>query len=371
MHTHYDNLQVSRRASDEVIKGAYRFLSQKWHPDKQPPEEKERAERRMTLINTAYAVLSDPVQRREHDEWIAEEEAREAAASAGPAAGARTEGPTPAPPQPASGGLSETARASYARSIASGHWPLALLLSVLAVSFVAGLLLHYIDALRQWTDAHPGVTFFALTAWVGAGASSIVGDRRKAILASSDDDTLRHLYDRSARRRSLAVISSVILVAGGAIAFAVMRAGRPDLPAASPLQAASAPPAAAPVPVGDATHKPVHVDNACDRTVLVTLAFKEPEDDATTWTIRSFRVAGQTVATLHEPPSDAFLVESGAAYWRAASEDEALTWHANDDEPGRRFVVKGEASERYKLIGETSLPRNEIRLTCPGAAAPA
>lgn len=68
LRTHYDNLQVKETAGDEVIKGAYKYLSQKWHPDKH--ENKEEAERVTKIINQAYAILSDPIQRREHDEWI-------------------------------------------------------------------------------------------------------------------------------------------------------------------------------------------------------------------------------------------------------------------------------------------------------------
>jgi curved DNA-binding protein CbpA len=69
VRTHYDNLQVKETASDEVIKGAYRYLSQKWHPDRNPHNEQE-AERILKVINQAYAVLSDPIKRKEHDEWI-------------------------------------------------------------------------------------------------------------------------------------------------------------------------------------------------------------------------------------------------------------------------------------------------------------
>ncbi len=68
--THYDNLQVVENASIEVIKGAYKFLSQKYHPDKYP-EDRAKAESIMKMINTAYTVLSDPEKRKEHDEWIA------------------------------------------------------------------------------------------------------------------------------------------------------------------------------------------------------------------------------------------------------------------------------------------------------------
>lgn len=73
IRTHYDNLQVARNASPEVIKGAYRFLSQKWHPDKNP-ENLERAEKVTKIINRAYEVLIDPELRAAHDDWIKQEE---------------------------------------------------------------------------------------------------------------------------------------------------------------------------------------------------------------------------------------------------------------------------------------------------------
>jgi hypothetical protein len=72
IHTHYDNLKVSRGAPPEVIRAAYKALSQKYHPDKNPGDEK--AARIMAIVNTAYNCLSDPVRRKEHDEWIGAEE---------------------------------------------------------------------------------------------------------------------------------------------------------------------------------------------------------------------------------------------------------------------------------------------------------
>lgn len=69
MKTHYDNLQVTRNASQRVIRAAYKTLSQEWHPDKHP-NDYEKAGKIMQIINTAYSVLSDPVKKAAHDEWI-------------------------------------------------------------------------------------------------------------------------------------------------------------------------------------------------------------------------------------------------------------------------------------------------------------
>ncbi|KAA6182487.1 J domain-containing protein [Thiohalocapsa marina] len=68
LHTHYDNLKVARDAPPEVIRAAYKTLSQRFHPDRNSgnPE----AARIMAIINASYDVLSDPVKRRQHDDWI-------------------------------------------------------------------------------------------------------------------------------------------------------------------------------------------------------------------------------------------------------------------------------------------------------------
>ncbi|MDH4099596.1 MAG: J domain-containing protein [Nitrospirota bacterium] len=103
IRTHYDNLKVARNAPPEVIRAAYRVLAQKYHPDVNP--DNPQAARIMSIINTANEVLSDPVKRREHDEWIEQME-REATPQAGveavPEEVFREEPPRPKPqPKPA------------------------------------------------------------------------------------------------------------------------------------------------------------------------------------------------------------------------------------------------------------------------------
>lgn len=68
-HTHYTNLKINEDATIEVINGAYKYLIQKWHPDKNPDQRQE-AERNTRIINEAYAVLSNPVSRKEYDEFL-------------------------------------------------------------------------------------------------------------------------------------------------------------------------------------------------------------------------------------------------------------------------------------------------------------
>ena len=70
--THYDNLKVARNAPQSVIRAAYKALSQQYHPDKNPGD--DRAARVMQIINRSYEVLSDPQARADHDMWIQEQE---------------------------------------------------------------------------------------------------------------------------------------------------------------------------------------------------------------------------------------------------------------------------------------------------------
>ena len=73
--THYDNLQVTENASPEVIKGAYKYLTQKWHPDKNPSD-RAKAERVMKILTAAYEILSDPERRKNYDQKIARQRSK-------------------------------------------------------------------------------------------------------------------------------------------------------------------------------------------------------------------------------------------------------------------------------------------------------
>jgi molecular chaperone DnaJ len=67
MKDYYAVLGVSKSASQEEIKKAYRKLALKYHPDKNPDD--PTAEERFKEINEAYAVLSDPEQRARYDRF--------------------------------------------------------------------------------------------------------------------------------------------------------------------------------------------------------------------------------------------------------------------------------------------------------------
>ncbi|KAJ1771021.1 DnaJ sub B member 6 [Coemansia sp. RSA 1843] len=63
---YYEILSIPHGASPEEIKKAYRKLSLKWHPDKNPGN-REEAEEKFKLIAQAYSVLSDPDLRQRYD----------------------------------------------------------------------------------------------------------------------------------------------------------------------------------------------------------------------------------------------------------------------------------------------------------------
>lgn len=65
---YYGILGVSKNASADEIKKAYRKQALEWHPDKHK-EEKEAAERRFKEINEAYQILSDSQKRSAYDQF--------------------------------------------------------------------------------------------------------------------------------------------------------------------------------------------------------------------------------------------------------------------------------------------------------------
>lgn len=65
---YYQILEISRNASQDEVKKAYRRLAMKWHPDKNKGNEEE-ANKRFTEISEAYQVLSDPEKKQIYDKY--------------------------------------------------------------------------------------------------------------------------------------------------------------------------------------------------------------------------------------------------------------------------------------------------------------
>lgn len=63
---YYETLGVSKTASDDEIKSAFRKLARKHHPD--VAKDKKSAEEKFKQINEAYEVLSDPEKRKKYDQ---------------------------------------------------------------------------------------------------------------------------------------------------------------------------------------------------------------------------------------------------------------------------------------------------------------
>lgn len=111
---YYDILEVSPRASAEVLRAAYKSLMQRHHPDKHGTD--SRMAQRASLIAQAYGVLSDSAQRAAYDAQLARQQA-------------------PRPPQPAAYAPSPTRRA--AAPAPWSNWYLWLLATVIALCAAA------------------------------------------------------------------------------------------------------------------------------------------------------------------------------------------------------------------------------------------
>jgi DnaJ-class molecular chaperone len=65
---YYQILGISRNATAEQIKKAYRKLAMKYHPDRNPGNEKW-ANEKFKEVNEAFSVLGDPEKKRQYDQF--------------------------------------------------------------------------------------------------------------------------------------------------------------------------------------------------------------------------------------------------------------------------------------------------------------
>ena len=73
MKNYYEILEVSNKASKEIIEKAYKVLAKKYHPDIYTGIKKQYAEERIKEINEAYKILSDDFLREQYDNELKKE----------------------------------------------------------------------------------------------------------------------------------------------------------------------------------------------------------------------------------------------------------------------------------------------------------
>jgi DnaJ-class molecular chaperone len=71
---YYNILGISREATEEEVRRAYRRLALQHHPDRNPGD--GGAEERFKRISEAYGVLIDPMKRGNYDQWTGHEASR-------------------------------------------------------------------------------------------------------------------------------------------------------------------------------------------------------------------------------------------------------------------------------------------------------
>lgn len=64
----YQVLGISRQATEEEMKSAYRKLAKKYHPDAHPGDQE--CEQKFREISEAYSILSDIDKRKKYDEEL-------------------------------------------------------------------------------------------------------------------------------------------------------------------------------------------------------------------------------------------------------------------------------------------------------------
>lgn len=67
MKDYYKTLKIDPTAPQEIITKIYQELAQLYHPDTNPPEKKEWAEKNMKDLNEAYEILNNPEKRKAYD----------------------------------------------------------------------------------------------------------------------------------------------------------------------------------------------------------------------------------------------------------------------------------------------------------------
>ncbi|MFK3660227.1 J domain-containing protein [Scandinavium sp. NPDC088450] len=77
MHSHYDTLKVTRHATTEELKRAWKRLSFLNHPDRFPEDKRQAQTEIIKAINEAWRILGDSEARKRYDQWLDQQQATE------------------------------------------------------------------------------------------------------------------------------------------------------------------------------------------------------------------------------------------------------------------------------------------------------
>ena len=385
--SHYDTLEVSEDASKEVILGAYRYLSQKWHPDKNL-HDTTGAGARMKDINAAYEVLSNPANRAEYDQWL-----REQRVMAGRDKKASSQQPGNNPDQTEDNGL----RCHYAGAIAKQGRFLQYVGGFVFVLIGIAILGAIFDGFQPYLSRHPAITLIALVVLSGLVGNQAIEIRRRELLDKTSTEVLEVMYAESMRKRLMmnvvGSIAGVFLAVVFIIGYSKMKADRPSISAdpsnVSQMAATTAPASAgtndqaspesspsthsapvsapAPGPVLTPTSealKPteITVKNKCDAEIrLAILRFAEDS----TWKVDAWDVPASSGGTLSV--EDKPLSASGRVfYYYAESTDGNYVWSGTADDGDDLTYPDEKSPLRFQHVRiPPDLGTYQLTINCP------
>lgn len=337
--THYDTLQVAENASEEVIKGAYRSLSQKLHPDRNP-QRTEEAEHDMRVLNKAYAVLSDPMRRREYDKWLA-----------GQRAGGNASFDEDAVLNPA------WKRDQYVNEIIdhSGE-------TLNAMFFFFGSLVCVVAAsissdLRVFFFGSGFVRFGLVLLVISAVIGFAVSYNRKNRLKQEDLADLEQIHKRyKLKKKANIVLAWAWLLLTIAVLYAYRESvlGEPAQSLASPV--------ASRAPVSQQA-LPFILSNQCDHALLFLVNYQEAENRWVTAGPYTVQPGVSSRLVLANRKDEFIMLRSGLLYYYAKTADDAYVWQGRETNPQDKSVVVGDHLFRFRATELQPAGQDAYKLT--------
>jgi curved DNA-binding protein CbpA len=373
IQTHYDTLQVARTASEEVIRGAYRYLCQKWHPDKHTSNRAE-AERITQLINEAYEVLSDPGKRRGHDIWIAQQEellrnrtsdSRDENAEAGMAAKAEM----------------LALKEKYARSIARTRLPWYVLSAIAGAVFFLTVIAQFVgpEKLGGYVHRHSG-WFLIGFAWVVFGGVAEMMKEAAKKLEKRDIADLQKIY----RRRFHVLAGTLIFLISAVFVWVLFNRLDDDRASTSRIEtAADKTEKLNPLPA-ELPPRPLRIENHCRYDVDVTIAvpvksgqfYGVPLEKLTAVALPTLPAqASKKISETADKKSTPYFIKKEILFiaHTTAQAEKQLIWEGKADESSTAVKINGEERQfiRYQpgpgedAVLDINCPSEGERMTRP------